>query len=121
MSGIFTGVGSPGTLSAASGGSPLAFNSISTVPQVVVGLNPARRRITVHNPGTVDVFFAPTTVAGPTGSDIALTPSTGSLGGCFRVYANGGTLVIDGECQKPWQAFAVSGTTNPLTILVTNI
>jgi hypothetical protein len=118
---IFTGVGSPGTLSVASGGSPLAFNNISTTPQQVLGGVAARRKITFHNPGTVDIFIAPVTVAGANGSDTPLTPTTIALGGCLRVYANGGTLEISGECQKPWQALAASGSTNPLTILVSNI
>lgn len=117
---IITGVGSPGTLSYASGGFTVALNNLTTTPQQVLGNNPARRKITVHNPGTVDAFFAQTTMQN-TGVDVALNPTTAALGGCFRVYANGGTLVIDGECNKSWQAFSLSGSGNPLTVMVSNV
>lgn len=117
---IITGVGSPGTVSYASGGYTYAINDLDTTPQQILGTNPARRKITVHNPGTVDAFFAPAFVQN-TGTDVALNPSPTALGGCYRVYANGGTLVIDGECQKPWQAFSESGSDNPLTVEVSNV
>jgi hypothetical protein len=120
MSGIFTGVGSPGTVSAASGGYTFAFNNLSTTPQQVLGSNPQRRKITVHNPGTIDIFFAPAFIQN-TGVDVALVPSPTSLGGCYLVYANGGTLVIEGECQKPWQAFSRTASANPLTVEVSNV
>ena len=75
-----------------------------------------------HNPGTNDVFIAPAYVQN-TGSNVALSPSNAVLGGCFRVYGNGGTLVIEGECQGAWQAFAVTGagTANPLTVMDSNV
>lgn len=117
---IITGVGSPGTLSYASGGYTIALNNLNTTPTQVLGANPARRKITVHNPGTIDAFFAQTTEQN-TGVDTPLTPSTSALGGCFLIYANGGTLVIEGECQKPWQAFSRSASSNPLTIMVSNV
>ncbi len=120
MSQIITSVGSPGTVSSASGGRTYAYNNISTVPEQIIGANPQRQKITIHNPGTVDIFVAPVYVIS-NGSDTALTPSPTSLGGCFRVYANGGTLVIDGECQKPYQAFSASGTNNPLTVVDSSI
>ncbi len=120
MSRIATIVGSPGTVSAASGGRTYSFNNLSTTPQQIVGANPARQRITVHNPGTVDAFVAPAQVQNG-GSDSTLTPSPSALGGCYRVYANGGTLVIEGECQKAWQAFSVSGSNNPLTVTDSNV
>lgn len=118
--GIITGVGSPGTVSYASGGYTYAINNLGTSPQAVLGINPARRRITVHNPGTVDAFFAPAFVQN-TGSDVALVPSPSALGGCYRIYANGGSLVIEGECQKAWQAFSATGSNNPLTVEVSNV
>lgn len=117
---ITTSVGSPGTVSAASGGYTYAYNNLSTTPQQVAGNDPARRKITFHNPGIVDIFIAPAFVQ-TTGSDVALVPTTAALGGCYRVYANGGTLVVDGECQKPWQAFAASGTGNPLTVEISRV
>lgn len=117
---IITGVGSPGTVSYASGGFTYAYNNIDTTPIQVAGLNPARRKITFHNPGSVDIMIAPAFVQN-TGSDVALVPSPTALGGCYRVFANGGSLTIDGECQKPWQAFSVTGSNNPLTVEVSNV
>jgi hypothetical protein len=115
MSSILTSVGSPGTVGSASGGRTYAFNNITTSPQQIVGPNPQRQSITIHNPGSVDIFVAPAAVI-VNGSDVPLTPSLAALGGCFRVFANGGTLVITGECQKAYQAFAASGSTNALTV-----
>ena len=120
MTDIITGVGSPGTVNSASGGRVYAFNNLTTAPQQVVGQNPSRQKITFHNPGTVDLFVAPATVQN-SGSDVALAPTTAALGGCIRIYANGGTLSITGECQKPWQAFAASGSGNPLTVVDSNV
>ena len=75
-----------------------------------------------HNPGPNDIFVAPSYVQ-TTGSNVALAPSNAALGGCFRVYGNGGTLVIEGECQGAYQAFAATGAgaTNPLTVMDSNI
>jgi hypothetical protein len=115
MAQITTYVGSPGTIGAASGGRTYAYNNLSTGPQVVAPLNPQRQSITIHNPGSIDAFIAPSAVQN-TGQDVPLVPSPTSLGGCYRVYANGGTLVISGECQKSWQAFSASGSDNPLTV-----
>jgi hypothetical protein len=117
---IITGVGSPGTVSAASGGYVLSFNQIYSTPTQVLGFDPQRKKITFHNPGTNDIFIAPVYVQN-TGSDVPLIPSAAALGGCFRVYGNGGTLVIEGECQKPWQAFCATGTTNALTVVPTHV
>lgn len=120
MTTIITGVGSPGTSSGASGGRTLAFNNISTTPQQVIGSNPSRQKITFYNPGAVDIFIAQT-VYQPNGSDVPLVPSISALGGTFLVYSNGGEMAIIGECQKPWQAFSASGTTNPLTVIESNV
>src|ERR1700739_1583753 len=103
MTTIRTGVGSPGTVSSASGSRVYAFNNISSTPQQVVGQNASRQSVTFHNPGANDILVAPAYVQN-SGSDVALVPSPSALGGCFRVYANGGTLILSGECQKPWQA-----------------
>jgi len=120
MTEIITGVGSPGTINSASGGRVYAYNIISSSPLQVVGQNASRQSITFHNPGSVDIFVAPTMVQN-SGSDVALSPTPSNLGGCLRVPANGGTLVITGECQKPWQAFSASGSGNPLTVVDTNV
>lgn len=120
MTTITTSVGSPGSISSASGGRTYSFNNISTAPIQIVGANPSRQKITVHNPGTIDVFVAPVFVQNG-GSDAALTPSPSTLGGCLLVYANGGTLIIDGECQKPYQAFSRTSSAQPLTVIDSNI
>lgn len=120
MAGIFVGVGSPGAIGAASGQRVYAYNNLSTTPQQVVGDNPQRQSITFHNPGSVDVFVAPTQIQNG-GSDTPLVPSTIGLGGCFRIFANGGTLRVEGEVAKPWQAFSASGSSNPLTVMVSNV
>lgn len=118
---IFGGVGGAQVFSSASGGKIYAYNNISTTPAVVVAANPSRTQITFHNPGTVDIFIAPSTVLNASGASVALTPNTTILGGCFRVFANGGTLVISGECQGAWQAFSATGITNALTVMDTNL
>ena len=118
---IIGGAGSALAFSSASGGKVYSFNNISTTPQQVIGNNPSRTQLTFHNPDSVDIFIAPMIVLNAAGVGAPLMPTTSALGGCFRVFANGGTLVINGECQCAWQAFSVSGLTNPLTIMDTNL
>lgn len=115
MTAINTNVGSPGTIGPASGGSVFAFNNISTAPTQVIGSDPQRQSISFYNPGTISIYVAPTTVQ-TNGSDVPLTPSPSALGGCFIVPSGGGSITITGECQKPWQAFSASGSSNSLTI-----
>ncbi len=102
-----------------SGGKVYAFNNVSTAPAQVAPANPQRNTITFHNPGAVDIWIAPA-LAQTTGSSVALVPSLAALGGCFRLYADGGQQVFTGECQGAWQAFAASGTTNALTVVDSN-
>ena len=104
-----------------SGGKVYAFNNLTTSPQVVAPADQYRTQITFDNPGTVDVFVAPSLVQAnnliPTSiTNSTLTPTTSALGGCYRIYANGGTRTFTGECQGQWQAFAASATGNPLTV-----
>lgn len=110
-------VGGSQTFSSASGGKVRSFNTISTIPQVIAAINPSRQKITFHNPGAVDIFIAPSIDY----NGAALVPTTSALGGCFRVFANGGTLEIGGECQGAWQAFSTSASTNPLTVMDSNV
>lgn len=117
---ISTGPGSPLAFSSASGGKVYAYNAITTAAAQVAPANTSRQKITFHNPGTVDLFIAPAYVQN-TGSNAALAPTNAALGGTFRVYANGGTLSIEGECQGAWQAFAASGSTNALTVMDSNV
>lgn len=109
--------GTPNAFASASGGKVYAYNNISTAPSVVAPINSSRQKITFHNPGDVDIFIAPSVLYDGT----ALVPTTAALGGCFRVFANGGTLVIEGECQKAWQAFSASSNSKPLTVMDSNI
>ena len=124
---ISTGPGSPLAFSAASGGKVYGFNNITTTPASVAPANTSRQKITFHNPGTNDIFIAPALINNTVGSvatsnaAVAFSPTTTNDGGCFRVYANGGTLVVEGECQGAWQAFATTGSTNQLTVMDTNV
>src|SRR5882672_3744035 len=127
---ISTGPGSPLAFSSASGGKVYGYNNIAeATPRVVAQPNPSRQKITFHNPGSNDIFIAPSFVQNTLGTattnptNTALVPSNAALGGCWRVYGNGGVLSIEGECQGAWQAFAVTGagTTNPLTVMESNV
>jgi hypothetical protein len=115
---IQTTVGSPGAIGGAGGAQNYAYD-LTTTPQVVLLPDPQRVSITFHNPGAVDIFIAPTNIQN-SGSDVVLAPTTSDFKGCWRLFANGGSLTINGECQKRWQAFCASGT-NPLTIIASRI
>lgn len=130
MSITVTGVGSSGTVSGASGGKQYGYNNIAENALVVVAqANTQRRSILFHNPGSYDILVAPSVIqntlgtAPTTPSNVAFSPSNAAPGGCFRVYANGGTLTIDGECQGAYQAFSAtgSGSSNPLTVVESNV
>ena len=120
---IFAIPGGPQAFSKASGGKVYSYNAVNTTPAQVAPANPSRMRITFHNPGDVDIFIAPLTAYTAFGgaTPATLTPSTSALGGCWRVFSNGGVLEIAGECQGGWQAFAASGSTKPLTVMDSNI
>ncbi|SRR6266403_3698800 len=127
---VLGGVGASLVFSSASGGKIYGYNNIAeAAPRVVAQPNPSRQSITFHNPGASDIFIAPVNTqnalgtAPTTPSNAPLTPSNAALGGCFRVYGNGGALVIAGECQGGWQALAVTGAgaTNPLTVMESNV
>lgn len=120
---IFTTPGYPGAGSIASGGKVYSYNNVSTSPAQVAPANPSRQSITFHNPGTVDIFIAPALAFASLGaaSPTALAPTTSALGGCFRVFANGGQLTVTGECQGAWQAFSASSSGNALTVMDSNI
>ena len=126
---ILGGVGASQVFSSASGGKVYGYNNIAeAAPIVVAPANPSRAKITFHNPGASDIFIAPSFVQNVLGtsptnpSNVALALSNAALGGSRRVYGNGGTLEISGECQGAWQALAVTGAgaTNPLTVMDSN-
>ncbi len=121
--GITTTPGAPGANSSASGGKVYAFNAINTASNTPVApANPQRNSITFHNPGANDILVSPTIALNfATGSGVPLVPTTAALGGGFRVFANGGTLTVTGECQQAWQALALVGSTNAFTVMDSNI
>ena len=119
-----------------SGGKVYAFNNVGTSPEVVAPANSKRTGITFDNPGAVDIIVFPSQVqalnpAWVTASSLdsgavsisntPLTPTTLLLGGGYRIYSNGGTRTFSGECQGAWQALAVSGSGNALTVTDSNV
>lgn len=126
---IIGGSGGPLAFSSASGGKTYGYNNINETTAILVApANPGRQRIRFHNPGANDIFIGPQFVQNILGtvpvqpSNVSLVPTNAALGGMIRVYGNGGTLDIAGECQGAWQALAVTGagTFNPLTIIDSN-
>ena len=118
---IFSGVGAPGTVGPASGGKIYAYNSLTTLATVAPA-NPSRTQITFHNPGAIDIFVGPVLgFSSLTAAQGTLTPTTTNYGGTFRVFANGGTLILSGECQGAWQALTSDGTTGKLTVMDSNL
>lgn len=117
--------------SLASGGKLYKFNNIgSTFPAGYVNVapaNPSRRSIIFHNPGTEDIIVFPDYVnnSGSTFnqhiSSAVDQTAPDNRGGGFLVFANGGTLTLTGECQDAWNAVAVDGSDNPLTVMESNI
>jgi hypothetical protein len=129
MGTIVGGTGAPLSFSSASGGKVYGYNNINeTTATVVAKPNSARQRIRFHNPAANDIFVGPVNVQNVLGtaptqpSNVPLVPTNAALGGMFRVFGNGGTLDITGECQGGWQALAVTGagTTNQLTVMDSN-
>ena len=97
-----------------------AFNTIATTPITIIGINPGRKKITFHNPGAVDIVVFPLTVlqGTPGGGSVALVPTTSALGGGFRVFANGGQIVLEGQASKQgFQALSVTASGNALTVM----
>jgi hypothetical protein len=118
-----------------SGGKVYAFNNLGTSPEVVAPANSKRTQISFDNPGAVDIIVFPVLVQAlnPTWtsgsnldgntsiSSVVLAPTTAALGGGYRIYGNGGSRTITGECQGAWQALAISGSGNPLTVTDSNV
>jgi N-methylhydantoinase A/oxoprolinase/acetone carboxylase beta subunit len=102
---------------------------------VVAPANSKRTQISFDNPGAVDIIVFPVLVQAlnPTWtsgsnldgntsiSSVVLAPTTAALGGGYRIYGNGGSRTITGECQGAWQALAISGSGNPLTVTDSNV
>lgn len=116
--GALFNVGAPGAPTTANGGKVTGFNNISnSVATVVAAANPQRQSITFHNPGSNDTLVYPTTNA--TGG--ANAPTLATMGGGFRVFGNGGTLTISGECQQQWAALNFLNVNQPLTVMESNV
>lgn len=115
---VVVGVGSPGSAQTASGGKVYPFSTIGNVtPVQILAINGNRNKFVVHNPGTNDVLVYPQLQA----SGAANAPTVAAPGGAFRVFSNGGSLTIDGECQGAWSALSVAGTGQPLTVMESNV
>lgn len=115
---IISQVGGAAVFSSASGGKVYGFNSLDAVTAVTVApANTSRRKLTFHNPGTVDVVVFPTV----DGNGAALAPTISAKGGSFLIFANGGSLTLEGEIQGIWKALAASGVSNPLTVMDSNV
>lgn len=115
---IISQVGGAAVFSSASGGKVTGFNNIHNVtPVVVAAANTSRRRLTFHNPGTENIYVYPTVNA----AGAANAPTVAAPGGSFLIFANGGALTVEGEIQGAWAALAAAGTTNPLTVMDSNV
>lgn len=119
---IITSVGSPGTIGPASGGKVYAYSALTTLTQVAPA-NTYRTSLTFHNPGPVDILVSMLTAftSASAGSPSTLTPTTAAYGGCFRIFANGGSLIVSGECQQAWQALTSDGSAGQLTVMDSNV
>lgn len=90
-------------------GGTLGF-SIGTGSTQVLAPNPQVRRVTFHNPGTVDFYVCQASDA----SNSPLTP--GPNPGNWRVFP-GATMSFTGNgVAGAWLAAAASGSANPLTV-----
>lgn len=118
---IRTGVGSPGTVGPASGGKIYGV-SLTTLVQVAPA-NPNRQSITFHNPGLIDILIGPAKIftSGSATTQSAFTPTTSAYAGCFRVFANGGSLTVTGECQQAWQGLTSDASAGLLTVMDSNV
>lgn len=97
----------------------MGFGISEFLAVIVLAVNPQRQSITFHNPGASDIFVYPLLNA----QGATQVPGNSSLGGTFRIFGNGGTTVISGECQGSWYAFAVTGAgnNNAFTVMESNI
>lgn len=92
-----------------------AVNNVGTTPQFFILKNPTRRSLTFHNPGQGTVVVFPEFVL-VNGKSQPLNPTLQQLGGGFALNPTA-TLYIGGVSSKQrWQALALSGSANPLTI-----
>lgn len=92
-----------------------AINTVGLSPMPVIDANPTREGITFHNPGQSAVVVFPQFVL-VNGQSVPLLPSSSALGGGF-LLSYGAVLFLGGNAAKlAWQALALTGSNNPLTI-----
>jgi hypothetical protein len=121
-----SGAGGSQAIGPTSGGKVYAFNNIGAQGLIVAPKNTRRTAISFHNPGPNVVYIFPQFVQAVDSvtaglSDVALVPDANTLGGCIPIFGNGGGFTITGECAGPYKAFAPTGSTNPLTVIDTNV
>jgi hypothetical protein len=121
MATLFALAGSPPSVSGANGGKTYAANNIiNTGNTQIAPANPFRQSITFHNPGTVNLFVSMVAQLSQAGVQSVLAPSNAAPGGAFVVLPGATLTLVGGEIQLAWQAFAASGTTNPITVMDSN-
>src|SRR5215472_1272540 len=113
---LVAGIGAAQSYGPTNGGKVWVRNNLNQTAQQVVAANPSRVTLTFANPGQQTVYVAPATDA--QGNPIAL--ALASLGGSFPVFA-GAYWSVSGECQTPWQAIVASGSSQPLTVMESNV
>lgn len=119
---IISLVGGSSTFTGATGGKVYPNRVTSTVAAAVIPANASRRRLTFHNPGTIDLYVFPVKLMDFNGNlATSYKPSPTSLEGSFLVVANGGTLIVEGECQFEWWAFLATDGQGAITIMDSNV
>lgn len=98
-------------------GQVISVNNLSTTAVSVLTSTTVRTSITFHNPSVngPNVFVYPTTPLGG-GTN---TPTLSALGGSFAVLPGAFLCLTDGSSGS-WFAFSSSGSSIPLTVMVSN-
>lgn len=114
------------------GGKIMGYNNITNAGNTPVApINPQRKSLTFINPGTNTIYISPTIAVSfatinisssnePQYTQALLVPTLVALGGTIPILP-GGIWTITGECGRAWQALAATGTTNPLTVIDSNV
>lgn len=93
-----------------------AVNNIgSGAGSQVLARDSQRNKITFINPGDVDILVYQTVDV----NGVTLAPTFAAPGGGMLVFANGGSVILEGVaiCQTPFGAIARSGSNKSLTII----
>jgi hypothetical protein len=92
-----------------------AVNDLDPRPQWVIPPNASRSGITFHNPGLGPVVVFPEYVL-DRGKNRRLEPTVTRLGGGFILQPGATLFISEATAQQGWQALALHGNRNPLTI-----